>query len=82
MPDPYVAILIVWAKANFKPDSEFWLADGLTDKFGWSARQLRQARRRAIKMGIFKLIRPVGFKRPALYGWGLRELRLREESVC
>ena len=29
MPDPYVAALMVWAKTRFKPDSEFWIADGL-----------------------------------------------------
>jgi hypothetical protein len=70
MPDPYVAALIVWAKASFKPDSEFWIADGLAEKFGWSARQLRQARRRAIQTGLIRLIRPAGFKRAAVYGFG------------
>jgi hypothetical protein len=75
MADPYVGILKVWAKARFKPGAHFWIADGLADKFGWSARQLRQARRRAVETGEFRLIRPAGFKRPAIYGWGLRELR-------
>jgi hypothetical protein len=79
MPDPYVAALVVWAKASFKPDCHFWIADGLAEKFGWSVYDLRHARRRAIKMEIFRLIRRAGFKRPAIYGWGIRELR--EESV-
>ena len=70
MPDPYVGILIVWARARFKPDAEFWLADGLAAVFGWSLRQLRQARRRAIEIGAFRRIRPSGYGRPALYGFG------------
>jgi hypothetical protein len=82
MADPHVGMLKVWAKARFKPDAHFWIADGLADKFQWSARQLRQARRRAVQMGIFRLIRPAGFKRNALYSWGLRELRLGESGVC
>jgi hypothetical protein len=73
-------MLIVWAKARFKPDAQFWIADGLADKFGWSARQLRQARRRAVETGAIRLIRPAGFKRPAIYGWGLREAK--EQGVC
>jgi len=80
MSDPYVGILIVWAKARFKPDSHFWIADGLAAKFGWSRQTLKQVRRRAIEMGAFRLIRPAGFKRPAIYGWGARELG-REVSV-
>jgi hypothetical protein len=82
MADPHVGMLKVWAKARFKPDAHFWIADGLADKFQWSARQLRQARKRAVQMGIFRLIRPAGFKRNALYSWGLRELRLEESGVC
>jgi hypothetical protein len=70
MPDPYVGMLIVWAKANFKPDAEFWIADGLAAEFGWTVYELRQARRRAIAMGVFKLIRPNGYRRPAAYGFG------------
>jgi hypothetical protein len=75
MSDPYVGILIVWAKARFKPDSHFWIADGLAAKFGWSRQTLKQVRRRAIQMGALRLIRPAGFKRPAIYGWGVREPR-------
>jgi len=75
MSDPHVGMLLVWAKARFKPDCQFWIADGLAAKFGWSLYDLRQARRRAIKMEIFILIKPAGFKRPAIYGWGLGELR-------
>ncbi len=82
MPDPYVTALVVWAKASFKPDCHFWIADGLADKFGWSIYDLRHARRRAVQMGIFRLIRRAGFRRPAIYGWGLRELKGRESGVC
>ena len=83
MADPHVGMLVVWAKARFKPDSQFWIADGLAETFGWSLRQLREARRRAIKMGLFILIRPgSGFGGPGLYRWGLRGRRLREKGVC
>jgi len=74
MSDPHVGMLLVWAKARFKPDCQFWIADGLAAKFGWSRQTLKQVRRRAIEMGAFRLIRPAGFKRPAIYGWGAREL--------
>jgi hypothetical protein len=80
MPDPYVGMLRVWARANFKPDSHFWIADGLADKFGWSNRQLRQARKRAIDSGVFRLIAPRGNRRPAIYGFGSKRLE-REEGV-
>jgi hypothetical protein len=81
MPDPYVGALIVWAKASFKPDSHFWIADGLAKKFGWSARQLRQARKRAVQTGLIRLIRPSGFKRAAIYGWPQGRREQREEGV-
>jgi hypothetical protein len=80
MPDPYVAALLVWAKASFKPDGKFWIADGLAAKFEWSARQLRQARRRAIEMGLIRLIRPAAFQRPALYGFGPEIRKARREG--
>jgi len=83
MPDPYVAALIVWAKARFQPDCQFWIADGLAEKFGWSVYDLRHARRRAIKLGILRLIRRAGFRRPAIYGWGVREAGEAEKrGVC
>jgi len=34
MSDPPVGMLLVWAKAKFKPDCQFWIADGLAEKFG------------------------------------------------
>jgi len=37
MADPHVGMLVVWAKARFKPDSHFWIADGLAGKFRWSS---------------------------------------------
>jgi bifunctional DNA primase/polymerase-like protein/primase-like protein len=80
MPDPHVTALVLWAKASFKPDCHFWMADGLAEKFGWSVYDLRHARRRAVQMGIFRLIRRAGFKRPAIYGWGVREAE--EQGVC
>ena len=80
MSDPPVGMLLVWARARFKPDCQFWIADGLAERFGWSLRTFKRVRRRALKRDIFILIRPAGFKRPALYGWGLRGLRLRKEG--
>jgi Bifunctional DNA primase/polymerase, N-terminal/Primase C terminal 1 (PriCT-1) len=81
MPDPYLAALIVWAKASFKPGSHFWLADGLAEKFGWSRQTLKQVRRRAVEMGAFRLVRRAGFKRPAVYTWGLKDQEPMGEGV-
>jgi hypothetical protein len=80
MADPHVGMLKVWAKARFKPDAHFWIADGLADKFGWSRKRLKQVRRRAVETGVFRLVRRAGFKRPAVYCWGLREAE--EQGVC
>jgi hypothetical protein len=56
MPDPEVGMLVVWTKANFKPDSQFWIADGLATKFQWDIRKLRRVRRRALQLGLLRLL--------------------------
>ena len=70
MADPYVGILLLWARARFKPDAMFWIADGLAAEFGWTLYDLRQARNRAVEMGVFRLVRRARFKHPAVYAYG------------
>jgi hypothetical protein len=70
MPDTEVGMLYIWAKASFKPDSEFWLADGLAAKFGWTLHQFRETRRRAVQSGLFRRIRGATTGNPALYVFG------------
>jgi hypothetical protein len=70
MADPYVGILLLWARARFKPDAMFWIADGLAAEFGWTLYDLRQARNRAVEMGVFRLVRRARFKNPAVYAYG------------
>jgi hypothetical protein len=59
-----------WARASFKPDSEFWLADGLAAKFCWTLHQFRETRRRAVQSGLFRRIRGATTGNPALYVFG------------
>jgi hypothetical protein len=70
MCDPEVGMLYLWARASFKPDAEFWLADGLAANFDWSLYQLREARRRAVNSGLFRRIRGATTGNPALYVFG------------
>src|SRR5262249_54452963 len=81
MSDPRVGALLLRAKAECKVGCRFWITDGLAEKAGWNLRTVKRDRRRGLKRDIFILIRPAGFKRPALYGWGLRGLRLRGAGV-
>jgi len=69
--DPYLFALIAWLKAANGPDAEFWIANGLAEKhLGWSEKQLRPVRRRAIEGGWIELIVAPAKGRNAIYRWG------------
>jgi hypothetical protein len=81
MPDADVGMLYLWAKATNKLAAEFWLADGLAVKFGWTLYRFREARRRAVEAGLFRRIRGATTNHPALYVFGNdRRARARESE--
>ena len=69
--DPPLFALVGWLKAANGPDAEFWVADGLAEKhLGWSAKQLRPVRRRALQSGWIEMIVPPAKDRNGVYRWG------------
>jgi hypothetical protein len=61
--------LLAWLRAYQGPGSTFLIANGLTDRFGWSRERVRHARRRLIELGHIKVMRQAGRGTPALYRW-------------
>ena len=69
--DPFLFTLIGWLKAANGPGAEFWIANGLAEKhLGWSEKQLRPVRRRAIEGGWIEMIVAPAKGRNAVYRWG------------
>lgn len=68
--DPDVLALVCWLRANNRPDRQFWVADGLKDRLGWSLHQLREARRRVVKIGEIRQIEPPRPGKAAVYVFG------------
>jgi hypothetical protein len=67
--EPHMLALLNWLKAQNGPDSTFWIADGLAERWGWPRRKLKEARERLIEMGrIVRIGRPRP-GHPALYRW-------------
>jgi hypothetical protein len=66
---PIATTLFVFLQAENGPNAEFWIADGLADRLGWSRRSIPAARKMLLKLGIIKCIRPRGKNAPALYRW-------------
>jgi Primase C terminal 1 (PriCT-1) len=75
--DTDLIVLIVWLKANNKPDAEFWVADGLRERFKWSLPRFRKTRRRAVETGWLVQLRKPAPKCPALYKWGPSRFKRR-----
>jgi hypothetical protein len=69
MTSPIATTLFVFLQAENGPDAEFWIADGLADKLGWSRRSIPAARKMLLELGIIRCIRPRGKNAPALYRW-------------
>jgi bifunctional DNA primase/polymerase-like protein len=70
--DPYLFALIAWLKAENGPESEFLVADGLSEPkhLDWPRERLQLARRRAIADGWIVQIRKPVRRCAALYRWG------------
>jgi hypothetical protein len=76
--------LIAWLKAMNGPDAEFWIANGLHKRLGWSERMLSKTQQDALDGGWIVQVAPPAPGRPARYRWGptdKREGERRERSV-
>lgn len=68
--DPCILALLCYLQAHNRPDSKFWVADGLGTALGWSRRQFKDARQLLIELGwIIPLNRPSP-ENPVEYCWG------------
>jgi hypothetical protein len=54
-PDDF--LVLSYLRANNKPDSTFWVANGLAEKFGWSRQRLAETRQSLIAHGYLRLLR-------------------------
>jgi hypothetical protein len=66
-PDDY--LLLSYLRANQKPDSTFWIANGLAETFGWSRQRLAATRESIIRRGYVYRLRHASNNLPALYRW-------------
>jgi hypothetical protein len=67
--EPYTLALFTYLGAENGPDADFWIADGLCGSLPWPRDQIKAARKRLIKLGIVRCVRPPGYRRPAVYNW-------------
>lgn len=70
---PQAFALLAFLRANNGPTSQFAVADGLGNRsefFGWSRRDLPQARKELIKLGLVVPISKAAPGQAAIYAWG------------
>jgi hypothetical protein len=61
--------LLSFLRANNHPDSTFWVANGLSEVFGWSRPRFATAREKLIQLGYLYRLRHATNNQPALYRW-------------
>ena len=67
--NPDAFTLLAYLRANNGPWSDFWVANGLAETFGWGIKRLATARRILIERGDVVLIKPSHKGSPAVYEW-------------
>jgi Bifunctional DNA primase/polymerase, N-terminal len=83
--DPYLLALVSFLKATNKPDSRFWVADGLAEVLEWPRERFQAARRRAIETGWITPLTVPKPGKPVYYKWGTaheRESRAERREGC
>ena len=68
--NPDAFTLLAYLRANNGPWSNFWIANGLAETFGWGRKRLAAARCRLIERGDVVLVKPSRKGSPAIYQWG------------
>jgi hypothetical protein len=67
--DPDLFILLGYLRANNGPESEFMIADGLAETFGWGRKRLSAVRKRAMQSHVRMIKGASNFTGPALFKW-------------
>ena len=67
--DPDAFTLLAYLRANNGPWSDFWIANGLAETFGWGDKRLAAARHRLIERGDVVEVRAPRRHSPGIYQW-------------
>jgi hypothetical protein len=62
-------LLLEWLRVNEGASSNFWIANGLAEKFGWTVKRFTSAREHLIELGYVTMTRRPRQDHPALYAW-------------
>ena len=68
--DPHLCTLVTFLQAENRPNSTFWVADGLAKRLCWPRRKFLAARRKAINRGFIEMVSKPSQGHPALYRFG------------
>ena len=82
--DPHLCTLVTFLQAENRPNSTFWVADGLAKRLCWPRRKFLAARRKAINRGFIEMVSKPSQGHPALYRFGpaiRRGKRSKSEGV-
>ena len=67
--EPDLFVLLSYLHANNGPESEFMIADGLAETFGWGRKRLSAVRKRAMQSHVQMVKGASNFTGPALFKW-------------
>jgi hypothetical protein len=67
--DPDAFMLLAYLRAHNGPWADFYIANGLAEKFGWGKNRLVAARQQLIDAGYVIEVRPANRQSPAIYQW-------------
>jgi hypothetical protein len=73
-------LLLGFLRANNKPDAVFPVANGLAEVLGWRRQRIASARARLLTAGYIVPVRRAFTGHAALFQWGKRRERKREEE--
>ena len=67
-----VFLLLAFLRAHNGPQSDFMIANGLADVFGWRRQRLTAARQRLVGLGYVRLVRGARQHQTAVYRWAVQ----------
>jgi hypothetical protein len=62
-------LLLEYLRVNEGVSAQFWIANGLADKFGWDRRRFTDARQRLVELGYVQQISKPWHGHPAVFVW-------------
>src|SRR5262249_1559056 len=67
--DPDAFMLLAYLRAHNGPWADFYIANGLAEKFGWGKNRLVTARQQLVNAGYVTEVRSAHRQSPAIYQW-------------